>query len=116
MAKTLELFSKNYTEIQKVAAGALSAGDLVTLQETNGFTLIDVAIGDQYALITKAEKVKVEKTAPAILAGDAVYYVNATDNVAIAGDILIGYAYEDAAIDDTHIVIVFDGMAAFEKL
>lgn len=116
MAKILELFSKNYTEIQKVAAADLVAGELVTLQETNGFPLIDVTTGDQYALITKAEKVKVEKTAAAILAGDAVYYVNATDNVAVAGDILLGYAYEDAADVDTHVIIVFDGMAAFEKL
>ncbi len=116
MAKILELFSVNYTEIQKVAVGVLAAGELVTLQEVNGFPVIDVAIGDQYTLITKAEKVKVEKTAAAILAGDAVYYVNATDNVAIAGDILLGYAYEDAADSDTHIIIVFDGMAAFEKL
>lgn len=115
MAKILELKSANYVEIQKLAAGDLVAGELVTLQEVNGFPMIDVLTGAQYALITKAEKVKVEKTAAAIVAGDAVYYVNATDNVAIAGDILLGYAYEDAADVDSHIIIVFDGMAAFEK-
>ncbi len=115
MAKIFELFSKDYTEIQKVAVAALDAGELVTLQETNGFPLIDVAIGDQYTLITKGEKVKAAKTAAAILAGDAVYHVTATDNVAIAGDTLVGYAYEDAAIDTTHIIIVFDGEAAFLK-
>lgn len=116
MAKILELKSSQYTEIQKVAVGVLAAGELVTLQELNGFPIVDVAVGDTYALITKAEKVKVEKTAAAILAGDAVYYVNATDNVAIAGDVLLGYAYEDAADSDTHILIIFDGAAAFEKL
>ena len=110
--KKLELFSSNYTEIQKLAAGDLVAGVLVTLEETNGFTLIDVTTGDQYTLITKAEKVKVEKTAAAINAGDAVYWVNATSNVAVAGDILLGYAYEDAADVDTHAIIIFDGMAA----
>ena len=58
---------------------------------------------------------KVEKTAAAILSGDAVYYVTATDNVAVAGDTLLGYAYEDAADVDTHAMIVFDGSAAFLK-
>ena len=116
MAKILELFSKNYTEVQKVAVADYSAGDLVVLQETNCFPIIDVLTGEQAAFITKAEKVKVEKTAAAISSGDALYYVNATDNVAVAGDILLGYAYEDAADVDTHVIMVFDGMAAFEKL
>jgi len=116
MAKILELKSSMYTEIQKVAAAGLVAGELVTLNEVNGFPMVDVATGETYALISKAEKVKVEKTGVAILAGEALYYVNATDNVAAAGDILLGYAYEDADDVDTHVLMVFDGMAAFEKL
>lgn len=116
MSKIFTLKSSQYTEIQKVAAAALVAGELVTLQEVNGFPLVDVAIGETYSLITKAEKVSCAKTTAAILAGDAVYHVTATDNVAIAGNTLIGYAAEDAGAGTTEVLVVFDGMSAFEKL
>lgn len=115
MAKKLELLSGNYEEIQVTALADLSAGDLETIGNVNGFPLIDVDTGIVHTMIKKAEKVKAEKTAAGIDEGVPVYWVNATKNVANAGDILIGHAYEAAAAADTHIVIVFDGFAAFLK-
>lgn len=119
MAKNLELQSKNYTQIEVVAGADIVDGDLQTSNELYGFPMIDVLSGELYALITKAEKVKAVKTAAIVFApGEAAYWVVATKDVTnVAGaNLLIGYAYEAAIAGATHINIVLDGAAAFEKL
>lgn len=121
MAKELELLSKNYEEMTVTPAGATAVGEFVTYNEVNGFLIesIDAAqvvLGEDRALITKAEKVKCVKLAGAAwLSGEAVAFVVATSNVSnvIGSDILCGHAIEPAASAAVVGYISFDGMLAY---
>jgi hypothetical protein len=118
MAKKFELLSGSYHEVKAVAGGTLAAGDFVSQQEIDGFTLVDAVATDEIALIVKAEKVKVEKDAgTAWVAGDALYWDAVGENVTtvLTSNTLIGFAYE--AADSAAVVgyMTFDGSLAFAK-
>lgn len=118
MAKKFELLSGGYSEVKAVAGSVLAAGDFVSQEEIDGFALVDVASGDDYALIVKAEKAKVEKDAgTAWAAGDALYWDAAGENVTtvLTSNTLIGFAYEAAGSADVVGVMTFDGSLAFAK-
>ncbi len=119
MAKIFELYGSDYNETKALAlADAKVAGDFVTMEDSYGFFLIGGAIGDELIAITKADRVLVQRIAAQTWkAGEALYYVAATDDVSnVAGaDILIGYATEAVAAAVTHGMMSFDGRAAFEK-
>lgn len=118
MAKKMELLSANYTELQLVAAAAYSAGDVVTQGDVYGFPLVDVEIGDTFALIVKAEKVRVEKaTGTAWTTGDSVTWDAADGNFNLddTGNPIFGVVYEAAASADAEGIIEFDGYAAHLK-
>lgn len=118
MAKKFELQSANYVEVKGLAASDLVAGDFSAQANVNGFALIDVANGALFSAIVKAEKVRVEKaTGEAWASGDVVYWDSVAGNVTttLTANVLIGYAYEAAALADVHGTIVFDGSLAFAK-
>ena len=116
MAKSLDMQSAHYEQLKATAAADLPAGNLVTVNDAYVFPLVDVTSGEEYTGITKSEKVKAAKVVGAINPGQAIYWVNASNNVGAAGDILIGHANEAALSADTHVSINFNGMLAFAKL
>lgn len=117
ITKKLDFLAPDYTESKVTLTAAVVAGEFGTRNEVNGFYVVDGAIGDAATFITKCRKTKAAKvTGTAWAGGEAVYWVNATSNVSTAGDILIGYAAEDAASADTEGIINFDGTLAFAKL
>jgi hypothetical protein len=125
MAKDFELLSKDYEEIKTVPTGsARVAGEFDTFNETHGFYLIDHSAADitaskEATLITKADRVKVDKTTGETwVAGEVVAWVAGTGKVSnvIGTDIYIGKVVEAAASADTAGVISFDGDAAYQKL
>lgn len=113
-----ENLSPHYTEGQFLAGAALSAGELITDSEANGFSIVDVDSGSTYSKIIKSPKVRAVKLAGVtIAAGEAVYFVAATSNVTnvASTNVLVGTAIEAAASADLDIVIEFDGTASFLK-
>lgn len=123
MAKELNLLSKNYEEMTITPGAAGAAGEFLTVNEVNGFLLVDisaaeVALGEDRALITKAEKVEVAKLAGAAwVTGEAVAFVVATSNVSnvIGADILCGHVIEPALSAAVVGYISFDGTLAYAK-
>lgn len=118
MAKKFELLSADYTEVKAKAAADLDAGDFVSQEEIDGFTLVDVLSGANYALIVKAEKARVEKDAgTAWVAGDALYWDATGENVTpvATSNTLIGFVYEAALSAAVLGVMTFDGSLAFAK-
>lgn len=124
MAKDFELLSKSYEEIKVIPTGAARVGgEFDTYSEVNGFYFIDhtadqITDGDEATLITKSEKVKVDKTTGETWTpGEVVAWVAGTGKVSnvIGADILIGKVAEDAASADTEGIINFDGDAAYLK-
>ncbi len=117
MAKIFSNLSPHYTEIKAVAGGALVAGSFQTVNEVNGFPLVDIVSGDEYTLITKTDKAVAPKDAVTVLAGEAIYWNSATSKVTnVAGSLkLIGYATEGSASGDDNAYFTFDGMATFLK-
>lgn len=113
------LLDPAYTEIRHTVAGAaVVKGELVALNETNAFYMVDAAIGDVTAVITESPKVAVEKTTGETwVEGEALYHVVATSKVSnVAGaNVLIGYCLEGAASAATEGFSTFDGYAAFLK-
>lgn len=111
--KIFDLVSAEYTPGKAVTGSSttLSAGDIVQVEETAGFTFEDVAVSSNYTFVIKADAVRALKAAEAISAGDKIYYdlsetvvtKVATDNVAI------GYALEAAALGDDNVLMNFDG-------
>jgi hypothetical protein len=102
----------------KLVAGAnISNSPLVTAGVLNTFPLLATILDtEDYVAIAKSPKVKAKKAVGAIAAGAAIYYVTANNNVAGAGDVLIGFANEAALSADTHVKIRFNGELAFAKL
>jgi len=115
MSKNLDNQSPHYEEMKVNAGAARVAGDLLTEGVTNVFPMVDVESGADFAGVYKSAKVKAAKATGALAAGAAAYWVNATKNVAGAGDILIGHVNEAALSGDTHVNIDFDGTLAFAK-
>lgn len=118
MAKHLELFGSEYETVQDTVAGsAVDAGDYVNVGGIHGFYLVDGAIGDEVAIVVKANKVKADKQASlAIDSGDVVYYDTSGDEVDKTDtNVLCGYAIEDAAAASSYVYIAWDGFAAHLK-
>lgn len=123
MAKELELLSKHYEEMTITPAGAIAVGEFVTYDQVNGFLIeaisaAQVVLGEDRALITKAEKVKCVKLAGAVwVTGEAVAFVVATSNVSnvIGSDVLCGHVIEPALSAAVVGYISFDGNAAYLK-
>ena len=123
MAKEVDLVSKEYEHIVITPAAAGSAGEVLKVNDVNGFLITDftaamLAAGEDATLITKAEKCIVAKTTPEVwAAGEPVYFDTATSlftNVAGALDV-VGHIVEAAASADATGVINFDGFAEFLK-
>ena len=116
MAKKFELLSGDYVNIVHDDAGAVVAGEFKTIGEVNAFALVDGLAAEPVVYITKG-RAKAEKNgALAVNAGDALYWNAGNGNVDKTGTgVLVGYAKEDAATADTHVVMNFDGQAAFLK-
>ena len=118
MAQYLELKAGTYECIEVVIAGAdVSKGDYATYNDVNGFYIADAEIGDTAILIVKADRVKaVKQAALAIDSGDVVYYDAAANEVDKTNtNDLVGACIESALAADTHVLISFDGYAAFLK-
>ena len=117
MAKKFELMSANYSETQYTAGGTVTAGTFVTLNETNGFTLVDAVSGDLSTVVFKAEKVKAEAAAVVIASGEAAYWDSGAGKVTnvVGANTLIGVFVRAAASADTHAYLDFDGTLAFAK-
>jgi hypothetical protein len=116
----LELLVPDYTEMKTTLSGAVSKGDSVTLNETNGFYFVDGVSGDVASVVTKARKVSGPLAAVAVVEGEAAY-INAGNltNVS-AGGTLIGYFIESVdntggSAGDLDAIVDFDGMLAFAK-
>lgn len=123
MAKKLEIFAKSYDEMQVTPAAAVVAGEFATYDEVHGFYLVDfstdqVTAGEDAALITKCELVKVLKAAGQAWApGEAVYYHTTNHNLTnvVTGAVLVGHIVRAAASADTEGWISFDGYVGFIK-
>jgi len=119
MAKEFDLRSKDYDAVEYTLAAAVTAGDFITVSGTYGFCLIDGAIADVIAVITKASLVYAAKLAGTAWAvGDPLYWDPAVSTVTpVAGALsVIGYAARAAAAADTNGYMAFDGFAAFVKI
>lgn len=111
--KKFDFLAPDYSEVQVTLSGTVVAGDLVTLNDVNGFYAGGGVDGDQVTVITKCRKTKVAKTTgTAWTVGDTAYYVNSTGKVALAGDIVVGTIAAAAASADTEGMIDFDGTMA----
>jgi predicted RecA/RadA family phage recombinase len=118
MAKIFELQSSNYTEIQLTATADIAAGDLVIAGvSSNVFTTVDVLDTERYTGILKAEKVLCQKDAVAIVAGEPIYLIVATNIVTNVADlnVLVGFAQADALSGDATCYITYDGNAEWLK-
>lgn len=118
MAKHLELMSGTYETLKHtVASAAKVAGDDITLNQAFGFFLVDGAVGDEVAIVVKADTVKAAKQAAlAINEGDAVYFDTVANEVDKTNtNTLCGYCVKPALAADTHVYIAFDGFASFLK-
>ena len=125
MAKMLNLRGSNYEAIEKVPGAAKVAGEYEVNNEVNGFYFTDysaaqLAASEKATLITKADRVEVQKTTGETWTpGEAIYWDPAGPNLAtnIAGALdIIGYAIDDRAAAATVGLISFDGIAAFLKV
>lgn len=117
MAKKFDVVASNYAQTNSVAAGTLSAGDIILGTSLNGFTLVDLVSGDGFAEIRKCENVKVAKAAVAFTVDDPLYWddtAKVVTNVSTSNT-LIGYCREAAASGDAYGYMFFDGFAAFLK-
>jgi len=117
MAKKFDVVASNYVQSNVVAAAALDAGDIVLGTNINGFCIVDVAISTEYAEIRKCENVLAEKAAVAMTVDEPLYWddtAKLVTNVSTSNT-LIGYCREAAASGDSHVLMVFDGFAAFLK-
>ncbi|MCK5609602.1 DUF2190 family protein [Candidatus Pacearchaeota archaeon] len=88
------------------------------LTDVVGFYLNDGAIGDEMAVITKAEKVEVIKNAgEAWVPGDTLYWDDSASNVTVTltSNTMIGYVQKAAESADVLGMIVFDGHLQFLK-
>ena len=117
MAKIFDLLDPNYKELKATAAAALVGGQFQTFNEVNGFTLVDVANGADFALVYEACKVKVAKAAVAFAPGEALYYDESESLVTNVStdNLLIGHANRAALAGDSHGYMDFNGMLAFAK-
>lgn len=117
MAKKMEMLSASYVDVKATAGADLSAGDVVVGTNFVGFTLVDVANGDDYTLIRESENVRAEKATGALTIDDLVYWDNSAKNVTktATSNKFIGYVKEAVASADTHVRISFDGKANFLK-
>lgn len=120
MAQELELYSSDYDEIRVVVAGAaVVKGEFDTYNDTNGFYGFAAgAIGAEMALVVKASKVLVKKEAPLVInVGDEVYFdATAREADKTNTNVLIGSCAKAALSADTHVLVNFDGNAAFLKV
>ncbi|HDL00809.1 MAG TPA: DUF2190 family protein [candidate division Zixibacteria bacterium] len=119
MAKKFDLRSKDYDTANYTLLAAVSAGDFATLVSIYGFYLVDGAIGDVMAVVTKASLVYAAKLAGTAWAvGDPLYWDAAVGSVTPVAAALpvIGYATRAAAAADTYGYMNFDGLAAFVKI
>ena len=117
MAKKFDITASDYQEAVVVAGSALTAGNIILGTNFNGFTLVDVESGKEYAEIRKCENVKAEKAAVAITVDDPLYWDDTAKLVTnvVGTNTLIGYAKEAAASGDSHLQMFFDGFAAYLK-
>lgn len=116
--KKIEMFFPTYEQSKDTATAALSAGDVVlTSGGRHGFTLVDVAIDEDYAKITKCERVKAAKATGAITVDAPLYWDDTNKEVTTTStdNTLIGFAAEAAESADTHVWMSFDGSLAFAK-
>lgn len=117
MAKPLDNQSPHYEEIKGLAAANIAAGVLQTIGQANVFPMVDVLDTENYAGVVKSAKVLAAKEVGALVPGEALYYVTASNTVQkTSGDVLIGFVNKAAASADTHVDMRFDGTLAFAKL
>ena len=114
----LDVLVGDYEELKYTLSGTVSKGDFVTLNDTNGFLMVDGVSGDVATLIVKARKAKATLDAVTASAGEAAYIVTASGLITNDSDTgsnpLIGYFIEDCASGET-AYISFDGTLAFAK-
>ena len=124
MAKIFDLQSPIATSISMnidVPTGGVDAGEFITRNDVSGFVLVttdpygvddeSIESNPQYALITKAEKVRALKAAGAINEGEYVFYDSGDGkiNTSPTGNTYCGYALESVASAATSIMICFIG-------
>lgn len=109
--KNIDLRSADYKFISPTTDGATThlAGDVVEVEETAGFTLVDVPINTKFTLVTEASQTRAKKAAEAIDSGDALFWNNATKLITKVATLdRIGEAIESALLGDATVLLSWD--------
>jgi hypothetical protein len=108
----LELYSKQYTEIQAIKDDDVEAGVLTDVGEDLAFPMIDTFAGEKNAYIKQAQKVRGFKSVSEdLLAGNPVFYdivTNEITGVESFQTVQIGIVYRTTKPNQNYVVIVFD--------